>query len=225
MSTNEIAIVPSLPAPSFSTLLELTRSVEGVVSTFQIDLVDGRFVPHRSWPFTEPRADVEWQRIAELPATLRYEYDCMVMQPEQYVSALAAFNPLRIIIHYGSTEAWAELQAHAAAHQYDLGVAITNDVDPAALESLITHGVTFVQVMGIAQVGAQGQPFDERTPKTIRALRACYPDITIAVDGSVNEQTAPRLVSAGATQLAPGSAVAKAADPEAAVAALRAATA
>ena len=224
MSNTEIAIVPSLPAPSFLSLYSLTNALRNTVDTFQIDLVDGQFAPHQSWPFTEPVVAMEWSRLAELPAELRYEFDCMVLQPERYVATLVTFNPLRIIVHYGSTDAWDELCTHAARHQYELGIALTNDVPYADIDPLLSRGITFVQVMGIAKVGVQGQPFDERTLTTITTLRAAHPHLTIAVDGSVNVDTAAKLVAAGATQLAPGSAVATAADPVAAVAALRAAT-
>jgi ribulose-phosphate 3-epimerase len=206
-------------------LADLAKVLVGVVDTLQVDFVDGQFVPHQSWPFTAADVAGEWERLGELPSSLALEFDCMVMAPEQYLDILAAFQPVRIIAHYGSTAAWDTLQAHAAAHHYELGLALTNDVPLAEIYPLLEQGITFVQVMGIAAVGQQGQPFDDRTLTTLRTLRSRYPDLVLAVDGSVNLDTAARLVAAGANQLAPGSAVAKADDPAAAVAALRAATA
>ena len=66
--------------------------------------------------------------------------------------------------------------------------------------------------MGIKTVGKQGQPFDSRTEKNIERIKNKYPDLTIAVDGAVNESTIPVLVAAGAIRLAPGSAITRAPD-------------
>jgi pentose-5-phosphate-3-epimerase len=59
----------------------------------------------------------------------------------------------------------------------------------------------------------QGQEFDERTLDTIAKLRKSYPRLEIAVDGAVNAATIRRLLQAGATRFAPGSAITQTADP------------
>ena len=67
--------------------------------------------------------------------------------------------------------------------------------------------------MGIARIGTQGQPFDERTLATVASLRTKYPAIEITVDGAVNADTIIPLREAGTNRFAPGSAVARAEDP------------
>ena len=66
--------------------------------------------------------------------------------------------------------------------------------------------------MGIEHIGAQGEPFDERVLSQIKSLRVLYPELIISVDGSVNEETAPLLVQAGANRLVVGSALMKSFD-------------
>jgi pentose-5-phosphate-3-epimerase len=66
--------------------------------------------------------------------------------------------------------------------------------------------------MGIATIGKQMQPFDERVLDQILEIKKRYPNLFIAVDGSVNRDTAHRLVEAGAGRLAIGSALYKALD-------------
>ena len=68
--------------------------------------------------------------------------------------------------------------------------------------------------MGIAKIGFQGQPFDERVLANLRTLRAKYPTLSLGVDGSVTLETAPKLVEAGALWLACGSGVFAAPDIE-----------
>ena len=76
--------------------------------------------------------------------------------------------------------------------------------------------IDFVQLMGIKEVGRQGQPFAEETFARVKKLRSVYPELEIAIDGGVNQETIPGLAEAGASRLAPGSAIAKQADPKAA---------
>lgn len=205
-------IVPSLPAASFEQLSHLAEALDGVSYGFQIDIVDGLFVPHTSWPFTEGDPGAELYKIKELPQSYQYELDCMVCEPEQYLSVFADLQLERVIIHIGSTNCYGTLIQHARQHGYKIGLAFTNDVPLSFLYPYIDK-IDFVQIMGIAKVGQQGQPFDERTLETARTLRSQYPELSIAVDGSVNAETIPRLLAAGVNHFAPGSAISKANSP------------
>ena len=217
---SEITLVPSLPAQSFAELQELAKQLAKVTKEFQVDIVDGQFVPLKAWPFTEKNPTAELDKVSELPDELAIEMDCMVMHPEQYLDQLAELGVRRVIVHMGSTDKLPEIILHARTHNYQIGLAFTNDIPLAKVGPEIPE-VDFIQVMGIAKVGKQGQPFDERTLQTVSTLRTQFPDLEIAIDGSVNSDTIEKLVTAGATRLAPGSAVAKAADPKASFLALR----
>jgi ribulose-phosphate 3-epimerase len=73
----------------------------------------------------------------------------------------------------------------------------------------------YVELMGIDEIGRQGQPFDERVLQRIRDIKAKYPDLEVSIDGSVNEDTLPRLKEAGADRFVVGSAILNAENPEA----------
>lgn len=205
-------LVPSLPAASFAELHHLATVLADVSPGFQIDVVDGKFVPHRSWPFTTPDASVEWVRLNELPATLTYELDCMLDKPEQYMEVFLSLPVQKIIIHAGSTDQYGQLFKTIRASGRAAVLAFTNDV-PLSFVTPFIDAIDGVQIMGIAKVGRQGQPFDERTLTTARKLRDLYPALSIAVDGSVNAETIPRLQAAGVNHFAPGSAISRAPDP------------
>jgi len=209
-----ISVVPSLPAASFDEIVALCEALHGIASEIQIDIVDGEFVPHTSWPFTE--ADIDpiesLQLLAPYANQFSLEIDCMVRNPEKYLDTFVELGIKRVIVHIGSTDAYADIITHSRDHEYTLGFAITNDIP---LDNLLVYidDISYVQLMGIAHVGQQGQPFDERTLSRARALREQFPDLEIAVDGAVNMQTMPQLYAAGVTRFAPGSAIAKTADP------------
>jgi ribulose-phosphate 3-epimerase len=216
-----ISIVPSLPAASFSEIQALAVSLRGCVPMLQIDIVDGKFVPALSWPFTEENLKEELTKLKEVGEAFDIEMDCMVQMPEQYLDMFVELGVARVIVHMGSTDVYEEIIAHARTHGYKIGIAFTNDIPLSDVEKHIPS-IDFVQIMGIAHVGKQGQPFDERTLETAKILRLKYPDLEIAVDGSVNKDTIALLHQAGVNRFAPGSAIAKQDDPKAAYLELKA---
>lgn len=215
-----LSIVPSLPAASREQLETLLTALAGTVREFQIDIVDGQFVPPVSWPFTELNPTAALATLAPWSQKFELEFDCMVTEPYQYLDTLVALGAKRVVVHLGSTIDYFRIIGHAKAHAYRLGFAATADRPLAELETWIPD-INFVQLMGIAAVGQQGQPFDVRTLSRARELRARHPDLEIAVDGAVNSATIPLLYAAGVNRFAPGSAVATAADPVRAYEALR----
>lgn len=210
---NKITIVPSYPAPSFEDLVDLALDISGVCDELQVDIVDGEFVEAQSWPFNQGDAEVaeELGKLMELPSGLALELDCMVLDPVQYLDIFVGLGVARVIIHFGSTNYYEECLEHAANNDYVIGLALLPSTNFDEVSSLIER-FDYVQVMGIAEVGAQGQSFDERSLGLISAIRKAFPGKEIAVDGAVNTETIPALVAAGATRLAPGSAIVKAVD-------------
>lgn len=213
-------ITPSLPARSFDELQTLVTALAGVAPLLQVDIVDGVFATPASWPFSEPKLAAEWVHLVRLREQIAFEIDCMVDRPEQYLEQLLRTGAEAIIVHMGSTEAYGAIAAEVRAAGGRAGLALMNDTSKEAVFALVPL-FDFVQVMGIREVGVQGQPFDERTPDTVKALRDRFPELEISIDGAVNAATIPRLAAAGATRFAPGSAISRAADPRTAYEELR----
>lgn len=207
------SLVPSLPAKSFEEISHLLNDLQGVSRGVQIDLVDGVFAPHISWPFSELDVDEEFEKLKPYANLFEIEVDCMCMNPEHYLDTFVELGVKRVIVHAESTDNYTACIAHAKKHGYKIGLAILNDTSPLLLDIYVAD-LDFVQVMGIKNIGVQGQVFDERTIETISKIRSKYPQFEIAVDGSVNEHTIPALLEAGANRFAPGSAISKALDPE-----------
>jgi len=208
----QVKVLPSYPAPSFVALKELAEAVADVTDELQVDLVDGKFVPAISWPFTEIAPMTEFKLLKTLPSTLELEIDCMLVEPEQYLEFFTEVGAARVIIHFGSTSEYDEIIDHASVCGYGLGLAMTNDRPFDEVAELLPR-FQWLQVMGISEVGKQGQAFDERTIETVKYFRSQFPDLEIAVDGGVNATTIPALVEAGVNRLTPGSAITKADDP------------
>jgi pentose-5-phosphate-3-epimerase len=82
----------------------------------------------------------------------------------------------------------------------------TSDISPKN-QRYIEGGGVFVQHMGSDDIGYHGVELDPVVYDRVREIRAKYPEIPIAVDIGVNEETAPKLVEAGVTKLVSGSTI------------------
>ena len=208
-------VTPSLPAASYEDITTLLTALKGEVDGVQIDIVDGQFVPPISWPFTVVDPVTELERLTEWSTHFAIGVDCMVKNPDQYLDTIIALGAQRVIFHLGSTDDYQSLITKSQAAGLKVALALTSTVPLSELE-LYVEQIDFVQLMGIKEVGQQGQPFDEATLERAITLRQRYPELDIGVDGAVNETTIPALKEAGVNRFAPGSAIAKAADPVAA---------
>ncbi len=219
-----IEVIPSLPAQTFDELRTKIGMVRGLVSTFQIDVCDGLFVTNRSWPMNPGDRD-QFERIVRGIETLPYaaefefEVDLMAHTPERIIPDWVRAGAIRALIHIEAKHDFSACRA-AAGDRMELGIALSIGTPISRIEAYREH-IGVVQVMGIAEIGVQGQPFDPRSLIMIREIREQYPELTVEVDGAVNRETAPEFVAAGVSRLAPGSYVFKSEDPGKAVTALR----
>jgi ribulose-phosphate 3-epimerase len=208
-------IVPAIMPHTMNRFREMAQDVSRFASSAQLDIGDGDFISMITWPFDMD----DPMTLEEFPVpSLLWEAHLMIREPGPLGEAFARIGVERIVGHieaFGAVDddatvnnARRALQAWRAAGAREVGISLVLDTPMSAVEPLIQDGsVSYVQVMGIAQIGAQGHPFDARTIERVRELHAQYPQLTITVDGGVNNDNARALVEAGATRLAAGSSI------------------
>ena len=220
-----VEILPALMPDSFEHLGALAATVSAFAPSAQIDIMDGEFVPSVSWPYSEHAQLAEVGRV-RLPRWehIAYEVHLMVADPRDAGTLFARAGARRILGHIETlghvNDALETFRQWRDAGAHEVGASLLLDTPVSELHGLM-DAIEVVQVMSIARVGYQGNPFDERAIDRIRALRAQYPHIDIAVDGGVSEENAAALVRAGANRLSVGSAIMRAKDPASAYVALR----
>lgn len=210
-----IEVVPAVLPKSFAELSEKVSSVAGLVSTVQLDVLDGVFVSEMSWPYQEGGVSAEFlqlqrgERSVPSLGKLQLEVDLMVAHPETVVDQWVAAGAKRIIVHIESVSAPREFFTNVQPIRdrgVEVGVAIAIETETSSLIPLLDL-VDVVQCMGIAQIGYQGNPFDNRVLGKLAYLRQHAPEIILSVDGGVNLESAPKLISVGANRLVAGSAI------------------
>jgi ribulose-phosphate 3-epimerase len=214
-------IVPAVLVPSREELENALARLVGLVDTVQIDVVDGRFIGPPTWPYTE-KEEVERIRtegeLIPYVERFRFEIDLMVESPEAVVGDWISAGATKILAHVESTRNLDALlqklqstyghEKGFAPHLLSFGLALNIDTDASIIEPYIDT-IDYVQFMGIAVIGKQGQPFDPRVIRKIEAFKKKHPDMSVQVDGGVSLQTAPALLSCGVDRLCVGSALLK----------------
>lgn len=213
-----VEIIPAIMPKDYDDLDEAMSIFVGVVPLVQLDIMDGKFVPARTWPYPK---DAHFDAIVAeeegMPRweDINFEVDLMVSDPESVVSKWVSAGASRIIVHVetmkNSIEDFQAIRDAVPEGLIELGLAINTTTPLSVIEPYLDR-IDFVQCMGIARIGFQGEVFDERVIENVRALRAKYPELPISIDGSVNFDTARSLVDAGATRLVAGSVILEADD-------------
>ncbi|OHA32281.1 MAG: hypothetical protein A2928_03810 [Candidatus Taylorbacteria bacterium RIFCSPLOWO2_01_FULL_45_15b] len=215
-------IIPAIIGENYEEVIHKIEMVKNFVALVQIDALDGRFTPTEAWPYDRGGYDPAFETILSeeegLPfwEDLDFEIDLMVEDVERAATDWMHAGAAGLIFHIES-KGDIKFIIEKIRKQFPkgdegfpselkIGVAIRPSTDIEALAPVIDFA-DFIQCMGSDSIGSQGVELDSRIYEKISALRKKYPDITISIDIGVNEDTAPKLVAAGANKLVAGSAI------------------
>lgn len=202
-------VSPSLLSADFTNLqADIDMINQSDADWLHLDVMDGVFVPNISFGFPVIRAV---SKISQKPLDVHF----MIVQPERYIQQTAEAGATLMSVQY---EACTHL--HRTIQQiHDAGMkagVVLNPATPVHLLEDIINDVDLVLLMSV-NPGFGGQAFIENTIAKVKRLRKLIDEsgaqALIEVDGGVQEDTAPRLVQAGADVLVSGSYVFKAKDP------------
>ncbi len=219
-------VVPAVLPPSLEDLEEKIGRLARIpsVSRIQIDVVDGTFATPASWPCAAPQEMRDMIARGEMLPELdriEYEIDLMCLDADHIAGAWLSLGASRLTFHAESAMDLGRLLTSARERYGDdvltFGLAIHIESDLSLIEPHLAQ-VGYVQFMGIATIGRQGQPFDRRVLEKIRVFRSRHPEIPVQVDGGVSLDSGKELLALGVSNLIVGSAILRSADPAAEVA-------
>ena len=212
-----IKIAPSILSADFTRLGESLDRVSSA-DLIHFDVMDGSFVPNISFG------------LPVLQAVRKYtdaflDVHLMIEKPERLIDDFAAAGANLISVHLeadsprGIRKALDDMEANGVKK----ALALRPITSPNAILPYLEE-LDLVLVMTV-EPGFGGQAFMESQLETVRQVRRLinryHPGCDLEVDGGINPATVQSVVEAGANVLVAGSAVFGAADPAAAIAALR----
>lgn len=213
-----IKIAPSILSADFC---NLERDIEAVSTAdwLHVDVMDGMFVPNIS-------IGVPVVASIRKHTGMFLDVHLMVEKPGRYIEAFAQAGADLLSLHLEADMPPALRQALRCMEACGVkkGIVLRPITAAEAVLPYLEEGVDLILVMTV-EPGFGGQSFMADQLSKIEAIRRYidryHPACHLEVDGGINAQTAKQVIAAGANVLVAGSAVYGAADPAAAIAALR----
>ena len=220
MSKSKTEIVPAVMADSYEDLSLKIEAMVGIAPVVQIDVMDGKYVESKSWPYikSEDRDFIKIIKQEEgLPhwQDIDFEIDLMIRDLENEASKWIAAGATRLVVHYKSEPE--EIIKRVLKDSKEKGVEVILDFELDMSSSEIIDvlnklkkeeiEIDGIQIMGIDKIGFQGEKFDHKVLGYIRDIKKEFSELLISVDGGVKPEYAKPLSDIGVSRLVVGSAI------------------
>ena len=198
--SEKILIAPSILSADFSKLGEEIRKIEKAGADWvHVDVMDGAFVPNIT---IGPPVIRSIRGITDL----FFDVHLMIDDPLRYVDDFAKAGSDLITFHTEACDNPKEIIEKIRSNGKKVGVSIKPGTEVSALDEVIDL-VDMVLVMTV-EPGFGGQSFMADMMPKVKELKEKFSGI-IQVDGGITKDTAPLVISSGATVLVAGTAVFK----------------
>jgi len=215
-SPGTIEIVPSILSADFARLAdEIAVVASAGVKMIHLDIMDGHFVPNIT---IGPPVIAKLRKHSDL----LFDTHLMISEPARYVESFAKAGADNITFHIET----ADEPSQIVDRIHDLGCTAGITLNPETPVESIEKVAPLCDMVLVMTVhpGFGGQVFlDEAARKVIAIRKIVGPDVRVEVDGGIDSETAPIVVSYGADTLVAGNAIFGKSDRIAAIGVLRAA--
>jgi ribulose-phosphate 3-epimerase len=215
-SPGTIEIAPSILSADFARLADEIATVASAgVQMIHLDVMDGHFVPNIT---IGPPVIAKLRKHSDL----LFDTHLMISEPARYAESFARAGSNNITFHIETTEEPGQLVDRIHDLGCTAGITLNPETPVESIEKVAPR-CDMVLVMTV-HPGFGGQVFiDEAARKVIAIRKLVGPNIRIEVDGGIDSETTPIVVSYGADTLVAGNAIFGKPDRIAAIGAIRAA--
>jgi len=209
-----VEIAPSILDADFAHMAdEIAVVASAGVNIVHLDVMDGHFVPNIT---IGPPVIAKLRKCSNLV----FDAHLMISEPAKYAKAFVEAGANHITFHIEVAEKAEDLIDKLHALGATAGICLNPETPVEAMEK-IAPLCDMVLVMTV-RPGFGGQKFmPEAAKKVIRVREIVGPEIRIEVDGGIDPNTTPTVVSYGADTLVVGNAIFSKPDRVAAVNAIR----
>jgi len=195
-------VIPAILAERENDFFFLMKQAEAFTDYVQIDIMDGFFVPSRSFPVTA---------LNRLKTALEFELHLMVKHPSAFMIQID--HPLlrRVIYHVESGVDHLDFIAQLKKRGITPGLAINPGTPLNELYDLAGHMATLLFMT--VDPGYYGSPFKPDVLVTVKEVRSRFPSVTLGVDGGVSLDNLQLFIDAGVDYVCVGSRIFLGGDP------------
>ena len=196
-------VIPSLLAENVADFREMLRQAESMTDYVQIDIMDGIFVPSKSFPPEEINAAV---------TSVSFEVHLMVADPVHLVRIIHHRGLKRVLFHFESDVNHRDFVQMLDAKGLAAGMAVKPETTIAEFEGIVplVSSLLFLAV----DPGRYGSVFKPAVIEKIAAVRRLFPDKTISVDGGVSFENIEAIYGVGVDSVCVGSRIFLSGDPQ-----------
>ncbi|MBX4200211.1 hypothetical protein KW790_02010 [Candidatus Parcubacteria bacterium] len=216
---NNYEVIPAILPKDFKDLEEKIKMIIGGVPVVHIDATDGSMTPGKTWPYAlGEKVEVPFKE------EFNFEAHLMVLNPGRIIDDWVKAGAERVIFQIEAFQVEDSIDkliqtlrdrsdAGSSYLGLEIGLAVNLNTPLSRVMPYIDR-VDFLHLMSIAEIGRQGNPFDNRIYERITELKKDNPELIISIDGGVGLDNAEELLHCGADRLIVGSAIFKAENPE-----------
>lgn len=186
-------IIPSLLCYSKDEFLFKLKAVEGLASRLQIDVVGEAFAAQTT---------IGLEKLMNVGFSQVFDIQLMVEEPETYLSSCDALGVDRVFGHVEFMKKPGDFIEHALMLSMQAGLGLDLTTEIGLLEKYI-HDLDAVLLMSVP-AGKSGLEFSDQAVEKIRKVRQLRPDLTICVDGGINDKNIGACFAAGANEFVVG---------------------
>lgn len=192
-------VLPSMLQCDFGNLQHEIAQLEAAgCQGLHLDVMDGQFVPNISYGMPIVQAI---RKLTDLPLDVHL----MIQDPLKYVQAFSDSGADTFTFHVEAVDEIDPVIENVRACGMGVGIALNPATPLETLTPVLDH-VDLVLVMSV-NAGFGGQAFNPVALEKLAALRQLKPQLTLEVDGGVNEATIGQCQAAGANWFVVGSAI------------------
>ena len=202
----QFMIAPSIIAGNMNDLEnEVRRCADGGADYIHMDVMDGKFVPNRTFDHTKIR---ELRSITDIP----FDTHLMIQNPAKHVREYAEAGSDLITVHAEVTDesSFGEICDYLKTNQIGVGLAINPDTNIPEWSHRFIPALDHFIVMSVVP-GRSGQKYIESTHQKMKDIMKILSDHkfegNVEADGGVNAENAGECFADGARVFVGGGAI------------------